>query len=200
MFAVMTLFPLSERPLLRGPVALSHIMLHDFVRSGDKVVDATCGNGHDTLLLAGLVGSEGRVWGFDIQQQGIAETSRKLIEAGVEGQVTLVHSGHELMAECLFEPVQIVLFNLGYLPGGDRLLITRPETTVAALQQSLELLVPGGITMVTIYPGHCGGNEERQAVDGWATVLDPRKFYSWRMGQMNVAPNAPYCIIVQKAL
>lgn len=176
------------------------MLLRDFVRPGDKVVDATCGNGHDTLLLAELAGPQGHVWGFDIQLQAITETARKLAAAGLSERVTLLHSGHEGLARFLAVPVQVVLFNLGYLPGGDRSLITRPETTAVALNQSLELLVPGGITMVTIYPGHSGGDDEGKVVDGWASALDPQKYHSWRMGQMNAAPDAPYCIIVQKAL
>jgi hypothetical protein len=196
----MTISAITEIPLLRGPVALSHLLLRNLVRSGDKVVDATCGNGHDTLLLAELVGTQGHVWGFDIQLQAVTETARKLAEAGLSERVTLLHAGHESLARYLAVPVRIVLFNLGYLPGGNRSIITRPETTTVALQQSLELLVPGGVTMVTIYPGHSGGDEERQLVDGWAAALDPKKYFSWRMGQMNVASDAPYCIIVQKAL
>lgn len=196
----MTISTITEIPLLRGPVALSHLLSRSFVRPGDKAVDATCGNGHDTLLLAELVGTHGHVWGFDIQLQAVTETARKLAEAGLSERVTLLHSGHESLAGYLAVPVQFVLFNLGYLPGGDRSIITRPETTAVALQKSLELLVPGGVTMVTLYPGHNGGDEERQLVDGWAAALDPKKYFSWRMGQMNVAPDAPYCIIVQKAL
>lgn len=195
----MTFSAISEIPLLRGPVALSHLLMRSFVRAGHRAVDATCGNGHDTLLLAELTGSQGHVWGFDIQLQAITETARKLAEAGLDGHVTLLHSGHEQLAKYLAVTVQLVLFNLGYLPGGDRSIITRPETTLVALQQSLELLSAGGITMVTIYPGHNGGNEERQLVDGWASALDPKKYFSWRMGQLNVASDAPYCVIIQKA-
>ncbi|MSN25255.1 MAG: methyltransferase domain-containing protein [Geobacter sp.] len=195
----MNISNISEIALLRGPVALTHLLLRNFVRPGDKVVDATCGNGHDTLLLAGLVGPEGRVWGFDIQQQALVETARRLTEAGLGSRVTLLHTGHEELARNLAVPVQVILFNLGYLPGGDRSLITRPETTMAALRQSLDLLAPGGIVALTIYPGHNGGDEERLSVDSWAAGLDPREFHSWRMGQLNVATDAPYCIIVQKA-
>jgi len=188
----------SEIPLLRGPVALSHLLARCFVRPGDRAVDATCGNGHDTLLLAGLVGPQGHVWGFDIQQTAIVETARRLAEVGLADRVTLLHSGHEHLGRYLAVPVQAVLFNLGYLPGGDRSLVTRPETSVAALEQSLQLLAPSGVVLVTIYPGHGGGDEERQAVDGWAAALDPRNYHSWRMGQLNVASDAPYGVIVQK--
>ncbi len=186
-------------PLLRGPVSLSHLLIRSFVSEGDNAVDATCGNGLDTLVLAGLAGFSGHVWGFDIQELAIKETLHRLDEAGLAERVTLLQAGHEEMSRHVDGPVKAVLFNLGYLPGGDRSVITRPETTVSALAQSLQLLEPGGIVMVTVYPGHGGGTCEQQAVDAWAAGLVPQEYHSWRMGQMNVASDAPYCILVQKA-
>jgi SAM-dependent methyltransferase len=185
---------------LRGPVPLTHLFLHSFVRDGDRGVDATCGNGHDTLLLARLVGTRGHVWGFDIQRQAVEESRRRAAEEGLESRITLLQSGHEELTRHVAAPVRIVLFNLGYLPGGDRRVITRPDTTGAALGQSLQLLAPGGIVLVTVYPGHCGGDEEQSTVERWSTGLPTRTYYSWRMRQTNVSPTAPYLLLVQKAL
>lgn len=186
-------------PPLRGPVPLSHLFLHSFVRDGYIAVDATCGNGHDTLLLATLVGACGHVYGFDIQQQAIAETGRRIAESGLFDRVTLLQRGHEELTEHVAEPLQVVLFNLGYRPGGDRSIITRPETTGRALEQSLGLLTPGGVILVTVYPGHSGGADEQSIVEGWAAALDPRACHCWRMGQTNVNPTAPYLLLIQKA-
>jgi SAM-dependent methyltransferase len=193
-------FDRSSIPSLRGPVTLAHLFLHTFLRDGSRVVDATCGNGHDTLLLARLAGTDGHVWGFDIQEQAIAETGRRLTEAGLAGRVTLLHAGHEVLHRHVTAPLELVLFNLGYLPGGDRSVITRPETTLAALEQALLLLAAGGCVLVTIYPGHTGGSEEQNAVETWVAGLQPREYYCWRMGQTNVAPSAPYLLLIQKAL
>lgn len=187
-------------PALRGPVPLSHLLLQSFVRDGHYAVDATCGNGHDTLLLARLVGPQGHVWGFDIQRQAVEETGRRLAEAGLAHRATLLPVGHEELQEQVAVPLQVVLFNLGYLPGGDRSIITRPDTTGSALEQSLGLLAAGGIVIVTIYPGHDGGSEEQTAVERWAAGLDPRAFHCWRMGQINVTTAAPYLLLVQKGL
>jgi SAM-dependent methyltransferase len=187
-------------PALRGPVPLSHLFLHSFVHDGYKAVDATCGNGHDTLLLARLVGVRGHVWGFDIQRQAVEETGRRLAEADLSSRVTLLSVGHEEMAQHVAVPLQVVLYNLGYQPGGDRSIITRPDTTGIALEQSLGLLTAGGVVIVTVYPGHDGGSEEQSVVDKWAAGLDPRAFHCWRMGQTNVAPAAPYLLLVQKGL
>lgn len=196
----MTDFSCSTIPALRGPVHLSHLFLHSFVRDGHAAIDATCGNGHDTLLLARLVGVTGHVWGFDIQQQAIAETGRRVAEAELSGRVTLMQFGHEELAQHVTKPVQVVLFNLGYRPGGDRSIITLPETTGSALEQSLQLLAAGGIVAVTVYPGHSGGAEERFTVEKWASGLNPQSYHCWRMGQTNVSPTAPYLLLIQKAL
>jgi SAM-dependent methyltransferase len=190
---------LTAIPMLRGPVPLSHLFLHNFLRTGQRAVDATCGNGHDTLLLAGLVGDTGHVWGFDIQELAIAETGHRLAEARLAERVTLLQTGHENLAQHVTGLVQLVLFNLGYRPGGDRTIITGPDTTAIALEQSLTLLNAGGVIIVTIYPGHCGGREEQATVENWAAVLNPRACHSWRMGQINASPDAPYLLLIQKA-
>jgi predicted methyltransferase len=189
----------SSIPALRGPVPLSHLFLRSFVDDGHTAVDATCGNGHDTLLLARLVGVRGHVWGFDIQQQAIVETARKLAEAEQSSRVTLLQSGHEELAQHVTGPVQVVLFNLGYRPGGDRRIITQPATTGSALEQALHLLAAGGIVVVTVYPGHDGGADEQSTVENWAAALDPHAWHCWRMGQTNVSHTAPYLLLVQKA-
>ena len=188
-----------DMPLLRGPVALSHLIMRSYLHDGDRAVDATCGNGSDTLLMAGIVGDTGRVWAFDIQQTAIDQTAHRLAEAGVGARVELICGGHETMSDHVTETVSLVMFNLGYLPGGDRSIITRPETTGPALETALACLKPGGVLAVTIYPGHVGGKREQHLVDSWSVGLDPRSFHAWRMGQTNAAPDAPYFMLIQKA-
>jgi tRNA G37 N-methylase Trm5 len=195
----MSIDPLYDIPLLRGPVPLAHLMLRHFVRSGDNVVDATCGNGNDTLLLAELAGPDGRVWAFDIQEEAMEGTARRLAGSGLSERVTLVAQGHETMAGQVPPPLNAVVFNLGYLPGGDRAIITRPETTVVALEQALGLLAPGGIVVLTVYPGHDGGDAESRLAERWAAKLRAPLFHAWRMGQINVTADAPYLILVQKS-
>lgn len=184
---------------LRGPVSLSHLILCNFLKEGGHAVDATCGNGHDTLFLADLVGTTGKVWAFDIQDSAIKATAQKLCAAGLVDRVKLIHTGHERMAEHVSATISAVVFNLGYRPGGERSIITLPETSLSAFDQALQLLLPSGILGVTVYLGHAGGESERSTIDTWASQLDPSTFHVWNMMQMNTPADAPYFILVQKA-
>lgn len=183
---------------LAGAVPLSHLFLRERVRPGDRAVDATCGNGHDTLLLARLVGATGKVWAFDVQESALAATQERLAESGYAGRAELVLAGHERMASVVSEPVRAVVFNLGYLPGGEKGTVTSPETTRAALEQASSLILPGGIVTVAVYTGHPGGPEEAEAVEAWAAALPPVRFNVWRCRQLNRPGTAPYLVAVER--
>lgn len=183
---------------LSSAVTLSHLLLREKVRPGDRAVDATCGNGNDTLFLAGLVAPSGRVWAFDIQERAIATTRELLSEAGLVDSVELIHSGHERIKESVDGSLRAAVFNLGYLPGGDKSRITRPDTTLSALQQASSLLLPGGVLVVVVYPGHPGGEEESRAVDSWAEALPAADWHVWRSCQLNRPSSAPYLLCAEK--
>lgn len=183
---------------LRGAVPLCHAFLRQVVRKGDRVLDATCGNGSDTLLLAQLVGEDGKVWGFDLQQAAIAATDSLLRLHECRDQATLITCGHEQLAFHITEPLWAAVFNLGYLPGGNKEVVTRPESTVAALKQALELLLPGGLLLIVLYTGHPGALEESSAVEQWAASLSPKSFHVWRSRQLNRPETAPYLVLVEK--
>lgn len=138
-------------------------VVREVVRAGDVVVDATVGNGHDTVFLAQLVGPAGRVLGFDVQAAAIASTRHRVDEAGVGAWVELFEESHANMAGRLDEAAA-VMFNLGYLPGGDHAVITRSEESLSAIRAAVDLLRPGGVLAVVCYPGHPGGDVESAAV------------------------------------
>jgi len=148
-----------------------HERLGSVVQPGDVAVDATAGNGHDTLALARLVGESGRVFAFDTQAEALANTRNRLERAGLLNRVELIRQGHEQLKERLPGSIcgrlAAAVFNLGYLPGGDKQQITRAATTVPALTQAVDCLKPGGIITVVAYPGHEGGAEEFSAVEKW---------------------------------
>lgn len=163
---------MTRPPALKQQV---HDVLRTHLAAGDRVIDATMGNGHDTLLLARLVAPNGRVAAFDIQPAAVENTRQRLTEAGLLDNVTLHLVSHDRLLTTLGPDwpgrVAAVTFNLGYLPGGDKSLITRARTTVAALDQALGTLHPGGLLSLMLYRGHPGANEETAAVQHWLTEL-----------------------------
>lgn len=183
--------------VLRGPVVLTHLLLRHYVLPGSQLVDATCGNGKDTLILAELTGTDGHVWAFDIQETALQRTAARLAEAGLSQQVSLLHASHERIQELVPAPVQAIVFNLGWLPGAPRTITTTPSTTLTALTCTLPLLAPGGLVLITCYPGHAGGDDETTAVLEWCSSLPPRNYCVWQMGQLNVATKAPFCLLIQ---
>ena len=143
-----------------------------FLVRGSIAIDATCGNGFDTLFLAEQVGSSGVVYGLDIQERAIETVRKKLIAKGMLSQCRLVVSCHSQL-NSIVNPVHagvvsVVMFNLGYLPlVGDKSIVTRTETTLVALDHASELVGPGGLISVLAYPGHTGGLEEANCVANW---------------------------------
>ena len=183
---------------LRSARYLAREVLERAVRPGDTVVDATMGNGHDTLMLCEAVGPEGRVYAFDIQQDAVKETEKLLKSQGVYERATLINAGHEHMKDYVTGPVNAVVFNLGWLPGGDHSITTHWETTSRAVQAALELLGTGGVLVICAYPGHEEGNRERRELAGFLSDLDNRVYNVLRQQFLNANTGAPECFVVQK--
>ena len=157
-------------------VELAQQRARQHLKPGATVVDATLGNGYDTLMLAEVVGEQGRVYGFDIQQQALTATRARLREAGVLQRVELIEGSHADMAALIPEKchsrIDLVMFNLGYLPGGDRGIITESKATIGALNSALSLLSSQGAISIIAYPGHAGGDSECELVSRWCDGLD----------------------------
>lgn len=177
---------------------LSHFFLRQRVCPGDLVLDATCGNGLDTLLLAQLAGEGGRVFAFDVQPRAIEATRELLQREGCLAQVELIQAGHERLSEFVPAGLKAAVFNLGYLPGGEASLVTGPESTLSALAQAAALLRPGGIIVIALYTGHEGGAEEARAVEGWGASLAPKDHNVWCSRQLNRPGIAPYLVLVER--
>lgn len=188
----------QERYTLRNARHLAADYMRRAVRRGDAVVDATMGNGKDTLFLCELVGETGRVYGFDVQEEAVARTRDRVAEAGYAGRTTLLLAGHETMGLHVKEPVQAVMFNLGWLPGAEHVVTTKTDTTLAAVRAAVELIVPGGIVTVCVYPGHDEGTRELNALVQYAASLDVRRYNVLHHHFLNASSQTPQLILIQR--
>ena len=147
--------------MLLSAVDFSHKLLKETVSNGDLVIDATAGNGSDTVLLATLVGAAGKVIGFDIQKQA---SQQKLLLAGLIDHVTLLHQGHETLADVLTDHAEVggPIFNLDYQHGVNKMGITQKDTTITAVRVLLPKLWIGSYILLVLYSGHPGGIAEKK--------------------------------------
>ncbi|MET0025877.1 MAG: class I SAM-dependent methyltransferase [Sedimenticola sp.] len=159
---------------------ICHDKIGSLLRAGDCAIDATAGNGHDTLFLSRAVGESGHVIGFDIQASAIESTQLRLSENRAPSKVTLILDSHDNMSKHIPETcrsrIRAIVFNLGYLPGSDKKIITRTEETLPAIEQALDLLKPGGLLSIMAYPGHSGGREETDRVIDLICSLEMKVF------------------------
>jgi hypothetical protein len=172
-------------------------LLSDALFDGAVAVDGTMGGGGDTLFLCERVGENGHVYAFDVQEDAVKRTRVKLEEAGFAKQAMLFHVGHERIRDYVKEPVDAAVFNLGWLPGGDKAVTTRVTTTLAALDGCLALLKPRGLITVCAYPGHPEGEAEFRAVHEWASAL-PGDYQAMARGFLNPARPAPWLFAIQR--
>ncbi len=189
----------------------SHDLLTEVVSPGDFAVDLTAGRGQDTLALWRMVGEQGRVVAFDVQQDALRQTQQRLQEAGaavrmvdqdqppltVQPGVDLLNCCHSRYAEVIAGTPTAIIANLGYLPGSDQQLITESETTLDALRQALGGLAVGGRLAVVVYPGHAGGAEEATSVDCFFSILDSSN-YSVLQLQLPNRTQAPGLYVAEK--
>lgn len=181
------------------PTDLAHQILRTSIPEGALVIDATAGNGHDTLFLAESVGLTGKVLAFDIQESAIASARSLIAEAGLQDRVAWHCESHALMAEHASPgSVSAVMFNLGYLPGEDHKLTTRTEETLAALAAAEGLLGGKGLLSVVCYPGHEEGASEAEAVVDWMTCLPERGWRLARYQMLGTRNPAPFLLLASR--
>ncbi|HPD00460.1 MAG TPA: class I SAM-dependent methyltransferase [Acetivibrio sp.] len=183
---------------IKNSLGQSHDYIRLFVIEGDTVVDATCGNGNDTAFLAGLVGEKGKVYSFDIQDRALCNAKKRIDELGLTKRVELIKDGHENMDKYVNMPVKAVMFNLGYLPGGDHKIGTKPQTTIQAIKKAMNLLIKGGVIVIVIYYGGDSGFEEKERVLEFLTGIDQKEYIVMKNEFINQANCPPILVCIEK--
>ncbi len=172
----------------KNALKLSHEHCSAHIKEGDTVVDATAGRGRDTLLLSRLVGDGGKVFAFDIQAEAIRSTEKLLSEHGREN-VTLILDSHDKMRDYVPEAAAVV-FNFGFLPGGDHTVFSQPDTSLRAIEAALSILKEDGFVSLCMYYGGDTGFAEHDALLAYLQKLDPKK-YTVMLQSFYNRPNCP---------
>lgn len=191
--------------LFQTPIDLAHAYWQQLLKPGDRVIDATCGNGHDTLFLSRLIlkqDSNSGVIALDKQECAVENTRKLLCENLPEEHLkrisfyTQCHSSFP--PDLNRESIALLVYNLGYLPGGDKNLTTESPTTIKSLAAALPLIAPGGAISITCYPGHEAGKSEEEALLNFVVALDPKQwsccFHRWINRR-----NSPSLLFIQRS-
>ena len=179
--------------------ALHKHFILEHLGEGEVAVDFTRGNGNDTLCLSKTVGERGRVYAFDIQESALESTEALLKSEGAPENYTLICASHHRVREFVKEPIKAGMFNLGYLPGsGKKAVTTMRETTMPAVEAAIDMLLPDGVLIVAIYPGHEEGALEGEMLREYFTSLSRFRICPSEFRILN-SPTSPYFFLIEKS-
>ncbi|MCH9632110.1 MAG: hypothetical protein S4CHLAM6_04340 [Chlamydiae bacterium] len=188
--------------ILQSVIPLSHAMWKNILVPTAYTIDATCGNGHDTLFLSQLTLSEagGKLMALDIQPKAI-ENTKNLLKSNLKEKIlqniSLISSCHSQIDLHCPKGADLIVYNLGYLPGASKTITTQTETTIISLQKSLSLLKKEGHLSVTCYPGHEEGQIESSKVLHWAKSLGA-EYICCQHQWINRSEKSPFIIMICK--
>ena len=171
-------------------LSLAHALWKAHLVKNDLVIDATAGNGHDSLVLAGLGAT---LYVMDIQEKALQSTQEKLNNYP---DVQYFLQSHATFPP-LPKPPALIIYNLGYLPGGDKNITTRTSSTLQSLEAATKILAPSGLITLMCYSGHPEGAKEEEALISFCHSL---KGWEVTHHRWIKHPHAPSLIKLKKIL
>lgn len=165
-----------------------------YIEKEDIAIDCTCGNGHDTLWLAKRCKE---VYSFDIQKSAL-ESAEALMAENMINNVRFIEDSHERIKDYVCCNPKIIVFNLGFLPGGDKSITTNRESSLNAIKDALDILAVDGILSITMYPGHEEGALEQEIILDWARQLNAKEYHAVFANMLNQSNRAPQVLWITK--
>lgn len=176
---------------------MNRLFINEFIKEGMVVLDATLGKGSDALILLEKIGSSGRLYGFDVQQEAIDYSETRLSSQGFKNYELLCDS-HEHIKNHIKEAIDFAVFNLGYLPSYNKDITTTARSTVSAMESAFKLLKVGGLLMVTVYPGHQNGLEEARLLAQRIPEVDQKVADILHYQFINQVNHPPFTYLIEK--
>lgn len=178
---------------MENVITFAHNIIKEYITKESLTIDATVGNGYDTVFLAKHAK---HVYGFDIQQDALDNTLARCQKEQLDN-VTLFLTSHEHIRDYLDQPIDACVFNLGYLPKGNKDITTKATSTITAINDVLPLISVKGVIAITIYIGHEEGKQEQKQLEEFFLSLDSSLYTVVRYQHIN-RPDAPYTVCIQK--
>ena len=192
----------EQFPLFNTPIDLTHSFWKRLLKEGDAVIDATCGNGKDSLVLANFLKDKNdtQLFCLDLQKKAIENTTQLLAKETPDffPSIQFILGSHEHLPNTPGKKLKLVVYNLGYLPGSDKSITTETASTLKSITQALDLICPGGVISINCYPGHPEGKKEQEALILFLSSLDPR-FWSFTSTIWNNRNASPSLLLIQKS-
>ena len=174
--------------------------LAQFIQPGATVIDATLGNGFDTYKIAQILQGNGAIYGFDIQKEAI-DSSHQLL-SGLpypHPEIHLIHDSHANFLTHINTPVDFIIYNLGYLPKGDKAITTLAESTLQSVKSGLSLLKGNGIMLIAVYHGHPAGKAEKDTLETYLSTLNQKQYNVFKQQFINQQNTPPFIYLIEKA-
>lgn len=173
------------------------ILINSFIKENFICLDATVGNGNDTLKILRALNGTGKIYGLDIQFNAIESTKALLASESSETEVILINDNHEFLDKYIHEKLNFIIYNLGYLPGGNKEIKTEADSTLNSLKKSIDLLSDKGLILITVYLSHPGGMDEYRTIINYLSELNQRKYNVFKLQFINQKNNPPITIGVE---
>lgn len=185
----------SKGRIMQELLNFSKTFIREHINENSVVVDFTMGNGHDTEWLCGIC-KNGFVYAFDVQEQAVENTQKRLCDSGFSN-FQLIHDSHANCENYIKEEIDAGMFNLGWLPGGDKSIHTLRESTLPAVFSAIKLLKKGGLITINVYPGHAEGKCEGELLLDELSKLSKFEYCVFVFRLVN-SPEAPFIIGIEK--
>lgn len=180
-----------SRDILNNANDFTSMLIKSYVKENHICLDGTVGNGNDTIKILNTLNGTGKIYGFDIQEDAINHTESLIFSRNYKTEVLLIKDSHEYVDRYIKERINFAIYNLGYLPGGDKNIKTDHTSTIISIKKVLDLLAPNGILLITVYLGHPGGMDEYTAIKNYLETLEQKNYNVFKLKFINQKNNPP---------
>lgn len=177
--------------------SLIDYILKNYIKNDMIIADMTLGNGYDSCNILSYLNGTGFLYALDIQDLAINKSMENLKKINYNNY-KLIKDSHINFDKYIKEEIDLAIFNLGYLPGGDKSITTKSEDVLICIEKLLVKLKNNGLVLLTLYPGHKNGADEKECLEKYFKILNQKNFNVLKYDFINQKNNPPYVIMIEK--